>query len=201
MWRDGTLMPHNPMKPVYSPSSSTEPAQARTNGGMLETLEPKVMTSRERVLAALNHQEPDRVPIDLSGHRSSGIAAMAYARLRDYLGLPKKPIRVYDPVQQLALVDEDVLQRFKVDTIELGRAFALEDKHWAEWTLPDGTPCLMPAWARPERDNGAWVMRSQVTGREIARMPENVWYFEQTHFPFLENDDPDHIEAALPAAM
>src|ERR1039458_4910090 len=130
------------------------------------------MTSRERVLAALNHQEPDRVPIDLSGHRSSGIAAMAYARLRNHLGLPKKPIRVYDPVQQLAIVDEDVLRLFQVDTIELGRAFALEDKHWAEWTLPDGTPCLMPAWARPDRDNGGWVLRSQVTigGRGHCRM-------------------------------
>jgi uroporphyrinogen decarboxylase len=159
------------------------------------------MTSRERVLAALNHQEPDRVPIDLSGHRSSGIAAMAYARLRDYLGLPKKPIRVYDPVQQLAIVDEDVLQRFQVDTIELGRAFALEDKYWAEWTLPDGTPCLMPAWAQPTRDNGEWVLRSQVTGRVIARMPESVWYFEQTNWPFLESDDPDQIEAAIPECM
>jgi len=159
------------------------------------------MTSRERVLAALNHQEPDRVPIDLSGHRSSGIAAMAYARLRDHLGLPKKPIRVYDPVQQLAIVDEDVLQRFQVDAIELGRAFALEDKHWAEWTLPDGTPCLMPVWALPERDNGEWVIRSHVSGRVIARMPESVWYFEQTHWPFLEQDDLDHIEAAIPESM
>ena len=159
------------------------------------------MTSRERVLAALNHQEPDRVPIDLSGHRSSGIAAMAYARLRDHLGLPKKPIRVYDPVQQLAIVDEDVLQRFQVDTIELGRAFALEDKHWADWELPDGTPCLMPKWALPERDNGEWVIRSHVTGRVIARMPESVWYFEQTHWPFFEQDDPDHIEAAIPESM
>ena len=57
------------------------------------------MTSRERVLAALNHEETDCVPIDLSGHRSSGIAAMAYAQLRDYLDLPKRSIRVYDPVQ------------------------------------------------------------------------------------------------------
>ena len=159
------------------------------------------MTSRERVLAALNHQEPDRVPIDLSGHRSSGIAGMAYARLRDHLGLPKKPIRVYDPVQQLAIVDEDVLQRFQVDTIELGRAFAHEDKYWAEWTLPDGTPCLMPAWALPERDNGEWVIRSHVSGRVIARMPESVWYFEQTHWPFLEQDDLDHIEAAIPESL
>jgi uroporphyrinogen decarboxylase len=159
------------------------------------------MTPRERVLAALNHQEPDRVPIDLSGHRSSGIAAMAYARLRDHLGLPKKSIRVYDPVQQLAIVDEDVLQRFQVDTIELGRAFAHEDKYWAEWTLPDGTPCFMPSWARPDRDNGEWVIRSHASGRVIARMPENVWYFEQTYWPFLEQDDLDHIEAVITESM
>ena len=159
------------------------------------------MTSRDRVLTSLNHRDPDRVPVDLSGHRSSGIAAMAYARLRDFLGLPKKPIRVYDPVQQLAIVDEDVLQRFKVDTIELGRAFALEDKYWAEWTLPDGTACLMPVWALPVRDHGDWVLRSQVTGTVIARMPEGVWYFEQSNFPFLEKDDLDNIEAANPESM
>ena len=141
------------------------------------------------------------MPIDLSGHRSSGIAAMAYARLREHLGLPKKPIRVYEPVQQLAIVDEDVLQRFQVDAIELGRAFAHEDKYWAEWTLPDGTPCLMPGWALPVRDNGEWVIRSQVSGRVIARMPESVWYFEQTHWPFLEQDDVDHIEAVIPESM
>ncbi len=88
-----------------------------------------------------------------------------------------------------------------VDAIELGRAFALEDKYWAEWTLPDGTPCLMPVWALPVRDNGEWVLRSRVTGRIIARMPENVWYFEQTNWPFLESDDPDHIEAAIPECM
>ena len=53
------------------------------------------MTSRERILTSLNHREPDRIPIDLSGHRSSGIAAIAYARLREHLGLPPKPIRVF----------------------------------------------------------------------------------------------------------
>ncbi len=159
------------------------------------------MNSRERVLAALNHRQPDRIPLDLSGHRSSGIAAMAYARLRAFLGLPKKPLRVYDPVQQLAIVDEDVLQLFQVDTIELGRGFALEDQCWSEWVLPDGTPCLMPVWARPQRDNGGWVLRSRRTGRDIARMPEGVWYFEQSNFPFLEREDLDRLEAELDECM
>jgi len=126
---------------------------------------------------------------------------MAYARLRDYLGLPNRPIRVYDPVQQLAIVDEDVLQRFSVDTIELGRAFALEDKYWTEWVLPDGTPCLMPVWTNPERENGGWVLRSKPSRRIIARMPAGVWYFEQVHFPFLGGEDLSQVEADLAECM
>ncbi len=152
-------------------------------------------------MASLDHREPARVPIDLSGHRSSGIAAMAYRKLREHLGLPKRPIRVYDPVQQLAIVDEDVLQLFKVDTIELGRAFAQEDKHWIDWTLPDGTPCLMPVWAKPERDNGEWVLRSPVRRQIIARMPESVWYFEQANFPFLYTEDINAVESELQECM
>ncbi len=159
------------------------------------------MNSRERVLSALHHREPDRIPIDLSGHRSSGIAAIAYGRLRRHLGLPERPIRVYDPVQQLAIVDEDVLQRFGVDTIELGRAFAHEDKWWREWTLPDGTPCLMPVWAMPQRHEGEWVLRAPSTGRITAKMPPGVLYFEQATYPFAEHDDLDQLAAVMDDIM
>jgi uroporphyrinogen decarboxylase len=159
------------------------------------------MTSRERVLASLDHREPDRVPIDVSGHRSSGIAAMAYAKLRSYLDLPRKPIRVYDPIQQLAIVDEDVLERFKVDTIEMGRGFAREEKWWTDWVLPDGTPCQMPVWAKPERVGGEWALLSTPKRNPIARMPENVWYFEQCTFPFLEGDDLDRVREDLSECM
>jgi uroporphyrinogen decarboxylase len=159
------------------------------------------MNSRNRVLMALNHREPDRIPVDLSGHRSSGIAAMAYRRLRRHLGLDDRPIRVYDPIQQLAIVDEDVLQRFGVDTIELGRAFAHEDKWWREWNLPDGSPCLMPVWAMPERHGGEWVLRAPSTGHITATMPPGVLYFEQATYPFEENDDFDRLKAAMDDIM
>lgn len=154
------------------------------------------MTPRERVWTSLNHCQPDRVPIDFGGHRSSGIAAMAYPKLRRALGLPACPLRVYDPIQQLAIIDDDVLDRFRVDTIELGRGFALEDEHWADWTLPDGTPCQMPVWALPERQEGQWVLRSD-GGRVLAKMPDGAIYFEQCYWPFLENDDLDRLPEAL----
>lgn len=159
------------------------------------------MTPRQRILAALNHQQPDRVPIDFGAHRSSGIAAIAYRKLRQALGLPERPIRVYDPVQQLAIIDEDVLQRFHVDTIELGRGFALDDKDWADWILPDGSPCQMPAWALPEREPGEWVIRSKNSGRVLAKMPDGALYFEQCYWPFLESDDLDRLPEALAENM
>lgn len=158
------------------------------------------MTPRERVLAALNHVEPDRVPVDLSGHRSSGIAAIVYPKLRAYLGLEPRPVRVYDVIQQLAVVDEDVLDRFGVDCIEMGRGFALEDDDWKPWTLPDGTDCLVPAWTRLEHRSDRWVILSD-SGRVFAHMPDGTLYFEQTYFPLAESDDPDALDTALGECM
>jgi uroporphyrinogen decarboxylase len=154
------------------------------------------MTPRERVLAALNHREADRVPIDFGGHRSSGIAAIAYVKLREALGLEKRPVRVYDPIQQLAVIDEDVLERFHVDTIELGRGFAEQSSHWADWVLPDGSPCQMPVWALPLWEGGQWVLKG-ASGRVIGRMPPGALYFEQCYWPFIEHDDLDHLGEAM----
>jgi len=157
------------------------------------------MNSRERVLTALNHQPPDQVPIDFGGHRSSGIAALAYPKLRSVLRLEERPIRLYDTVQQLAVVDEDVLDRFGVDTIELGRAFD-DDVDWVDWNLPNGTPCLVPSWAAPERQDGRWIIRSG-SGRVLAQMPDGAIYFEQCYWPFLEEDDLDRLPEALAENM
>ena len=73
------------------------------------------MNSRERVLTALNHKEPDRVPFDMGGTVLTGINVKAYAALRDYLGLPPIELTIVDVVQQLAQVDDDVIYRLGVD--------------------------------------------------------------------------------------
>ena len=163
------------------------------------------MTSRERIVAALNHRQPDLVPVDLGSYRSSGIAAIAYPKLRSALGLEPRTIFVYDPVQQLAIVDEDVLDWAGADAIELGRGFCREEKWWADWTLPDGTPCKMPVWAVPERCGAEWIYRSP-RGHVMARMPEGALHFDQTWWPFLDGEEelarieelyPDHMWTGL----
>ncbi len=73
------------------------------------------MEPRERVLAALDHREADRVPRDLAGTRYSSIHAEAYRRLRPALGLPEAEIRIVDTTQGLAHVHDDVLARFGAD--------------------------------------------------------------------------------------
>jgi len=150
------------------------------------------MNPRERVLSALNHRETDRVPVDLGGHRSSGIAAIAYAKLRKHLGLPDKPIRVYDMVQQLAIVDEDVLDLFSIDTVEMGRGFLLHDEDWKPWVLPDGTPCEIPFYTNLEKQDEDWLIFDD-EGLELGLLKKGSLYFEQTHFPLMErgieNDD------------
>ena len=158
------------------------------------------MNARERVLTALNFKEPDRIPLDLGGHRSSGIAAIALHPLRKHLGLPEKPVRVYDMVQQLGIVDEDILDLFGVDTIEMGRGFLLNDGDWKPWVLPDGTDCEIPYYINVEQKGQDWLLFNE-NGDELGILKKGSLYFEQTRFPLLErgieNDDFHDLEAML----
>jgi uroporphyrinogen decarboxylase len=73
------------------------------------------MNARERVRLALNHQEPDRIPIDLGGTIVTSIARSSYPAVKQLLGQPVGDVTLLDYVQQLPYVDEDLLQRFGAD--------------------------------------------------------------------------------------
>jgi len=147
------------------------------------------MTSRERVVAALSHQEPDRVPIDLGAMRSTGIMAIAYNKLKRHLGAAGDT-RAYDVVQQLAEPDECILDRFGADVVDLSRAFFDRPDDWKPWPLPDGSPALIPAWVDPEPDGrGGWLVRA-ADGTVIADMPAGVHYFHQACHPLEDATEP-----------
>lgn len=157
------------------------------------------MTSRERVLTAIRHQEPDRVPLDLGATPSSGISAIAYFNLKGHLGLAEGHTRVYDVVQQLAQPEDFILDRFGVDAVDVGRTFNERDEDWYDVTLPQGIPVQFPAWFRPiVRPDGAWDAYTP-DGTRVATMPLGATFFDQTVFPYLDGYPADYRD--LPAAM
>jgi uroporphyrinogen decarboxylase len=85
------------------------------------------MNSRERILKALDHQEPDRIPFDLAGSTWTGITNTAYRNLRVHLGLSETRPVWSDVIQQIVIPDEDILHQLKVDTRGV---FPLTSHNW-----------------------------------------------------------------------
>jgi uroporphyrinogen decarboxylase len=148
----------------------------------------------------LAHKQPDKVPIDLGAHRSSGIAAIAYAKLKQALGITTGDVYVYDMVQQLAIVEPEVLDAVGADVIELGRAFMLDDKDWQPWVLPDGTPAKIPSFIHLERRGDAEYLLSD-DGVDLAIRKAGMLYFEQIHWPWLECEIKEQDFADLEEAL
>lgn len=108
---------------------------------------------RERVLAAINHQQPDRVPIDLMGNATM-LLDETYLRLRDYLGLTPIP-----PVRSGATAnyyDERILEYFDID---FRRVFLPKNPQANTTKLADGA--FIDAWGIGYRQAGLWVNTTQ----------------------------------------
>lgn len=156
------------------------------------------MNSRQRVMAALQHQQTDRIPIDLGGTRQSGIAASTYHKLKQRLGIDS-PTRVYDVYQMLAEVQRPVMERLGADVIGLNRpavAFGIVNENWKPWQLFDGTPVEVPAGFNPvsKSDGDLVLMRGDEV---IAKMPKDGYYFDRlevypggAHLPVEEVNPP-----------
>lgn len=143
------------------------------------------MNSRERVLAAINHQEPDRVPVDLGGSLVSGIMAGALVRLREHLGLDPAGVKVYDQFQMLGEVAMDLVERLDVDLLPVepeSISFNLRNQNFKPWKLFDGTDVLVPGQFNvtitPEGD---WLMHDggNAANPVIGRMPKDGFYFDR----------------------
>ncbi len=142
------------------------------------------MTSRERVMIALEHAEPDRVPIDLGAMQSTSIMAVAYNNLKEYLGLTTGPTRMWDWWDQLADVEPEILQIIGADIVPL--TVWEPPQQWKPWTLRNGSLCEVPASFNPETmPDGSQVVRDS-SGRITMRMPQNGWYFDSVYHPLAD---------------
>ena len=152
------------------------------------------MNSRERIMAAINHQQPDYVPLDLGATPSSGISAIAYNNLKKHLGIASGHTRIYDVVQQVVFPEQEILDRFGVDAIDIGRVFNEKDEDWYDVELSDGSFGQYPVWFHPRRQqDGSWVAYDK-EGTPIAKMPVGATFFDQIYFPYLEDYPEDYAD-------
>ena len=160
-------------------------------------MEKSKMTSRERVLTAISHQTPDRIPIDLGATPSSGISAIAYSNLVKYMGMPELPVQIYDVVQQLAQPDMKVLDKFGIDVVDIGREFNNKPSDWKPTNLANGAAAFYPEWFNPVKMNDGSYVTYDTDGKTmLSRMPLGATFFDQTYFPYVDGypDNYDNLD-------
>lgn len=133
------------------------------------------MNSRQRILTALDHKEPDRVPFDLAGTVTSGIHRIAYRNLLDYWGYKDRKVEVIEIHQQLANVEEDILRKLKVDVRPLfGK-------------LPSG-------WFPEFTEDEKYDMFVDQWGIGWRKPKEDGLYYDLHSFPFAKMETPKEVE-------
>jgi len=164
------------------------------------------MTSRERVLAALHHTQPDRVPVDIGSGPTTGIAASTVHRLKVALGLcgPDDPVKVVEPFQMLGEVDDALREALGLDVVGVASRntfFGFESARWKPWRLFDGTPVLVPEKFNTEPDADGDIVQYPGGDRAAApsaRMPRGGFYFDaiirQNHFDENHLNVEDNLE-------
>jgi hypothetical protein len=167
-------------------------------------------SSRQRVLQALAHQQPDRVPLDLGGSVLTGMHAASVYRLRQALRLdpPGAPVKVIDPYQMLGEVGPDLVQTVGADVLPVPNPttlFGFPNSGWKPWRLFDGTPVLVPEAFNTEPDENGDILMYPEGDRSAppsARMPRGGYYFDEiVRQPPLEEsrlDPEDNCEEFTP---
>ena len=155
------------------------------------------MTSRERVELAINHKEPDRIPIDLGGTRTTGISIFSYNKLKEKLGIENGLSRVHDVYQMLGDVEPEVIERLNIDTLYAPkRSHRLRTRlsGWKKWQLLNGEWVFMPEGFQPDlTPRGDWIITDSDGSR--ARMPKGGYYFDYLEDTFSdERVDVDKLQ-------
>ncbi|NQU75529.1 MAG: methyltransferase [Planctomycetes bacterium] len=147
------------------------------------------MTPRQRVITALQHKEPDRVPVDLGATESSGIVGIAYNRLKKHLGIGGKT-QVFDMMQMIAKVELPVVEAFGVDAVPL----LIEPKQWKPWKLQDGSPAEIPALLNIRTEPDGSIVQLTDDGKVALRCPSGGYYFDTVWHPLEDTETPEGLD-------
>src|ERR1019366_2382882 len=140
-------------------------------------------TSRERLASTLNHKQPDRIPIDFGGTAVTGVHASCVAALRDYYELEKRPVRVHEPFQMLALLDDDLKDAMGLDVTGVfarNTMFGFPAERWKPWQF-NGIEVLVPGDFNitvDDRGDTLIYPEGDMTVPASGRMPKGGYFFD-----------------------
>ncbi len=178
---------------------------------------------RERLHKTLRHQQPDRIPIDFGGSATTGVHASCVAALRDYYGLEKRPVRVHEPFQMLATVEEDLRAAMGVDVVGVysrSSMFGFPIDNWKSWNF-NGLEVLVPGAFNVTTDAKGDTLiypEGDMTVPPSGRMPQGGFFFDAIirqdpiddekldpqdnteEFQLIAQPDLDHLARAARAA-
>lgn len=142
------------------------------------------MNSRERIRQALNHTEPDMLPVDFGSSPLTGMHVSIIYKLRKYFSLEDKPVKIIDPYQMLGCIEEDLGNVLGVDVTNLrGKTTILgfKNENWKYWELHDGTPVLVPGLFNTQADSNGVIFQYPEGDKKYlpsAKMPAHGYYFD-----------------------
>ncbi|MCO6449526.1 MAG: hypothetical protein J5I90_01945 [Caldilineales bacterium] len=145
-----------------------------------------MLTSRQRIQMALNHEQPDKTPLDLGSAPTTGMHASSVYLLRQALKLdpPGTPIKVIEPYQILGEIKPDLAEALGVDVVgvwPINGLFGFANEGWKPWTLFDGTPVLVPEAfnTEPEPDGSIFMYpEGDRSAPPSGHMPNDGFYFD-----------------------
>lgn len=144
------------------------------------------MNSRQRVIASLNHQEGDRIPIDLGASAVTGMHINTVYALRQALKLdaPGTPVKIVEPYQLLGEIAPDLLDAVGIDVVGLGKPqtlFGFRNVGWKPWTTPQGIPALVPEAFNTDPEPSGEILMYPEGDKSVqpsGRMPVGGFYFD-----------------------
>ncbi|MGK7394414.1 MAG: uroporphyrinogen decarboxylase family protein [Candidatus Cyclobacteriaceae bacterium M3_2C_046] len=177
----------------------------------MSELNPKVMTTLEKVKATLNHQDPEGLVVDIGSTGVTGIHVLAIEKLRQYYGLPQQPIKVIEPYQMLGQVDEDLARVIGLDIAGvMGPANMLGVKLNGTWKTMQtfwGQEVLVPEdfnTSLDEEGNLLVYPEGDTEAPPSAKMPQKSYFFDAiVRQPPVEEDKlkvEDNLEEFKPVS-
>ena len=156
------------------------------------------MTHKERIRSAIDHQQPDKLPIDFGSSFITGIHCSVVEQLRDHYKLEKRSVKVCEPYQMLGEVEADLLEAMRLDVQPIfphRTIFGFPNESWKPWTAPWGQELLVSEYFHTTEDNSGNVYiypQGDMEAPASGHMPKTGYFFDT-----IERIDPDFDEDDL----